>query len=252
MSHRSCEKNAYVIGYDKGIRAPNTLTNHEVRGKKIIKEPPFLSYLEYACWEAHLDSFDDIIKQSRVFDRPFLSWERVRLGVTPVGALGTGFEGYVVGECVSEDEAISSLLEMGTAVWASIDRMYPNMYAKKKEIEKVLRGESCNLEALEKLHTLFGALRARAAAKLHTNTQAQAFRNHTKQLVESLPQIAYIVDEQGAVVQQEYTVPSEPVLGRLSTLSGLSAKEELAAVTMMEIGKCGHPLFRAALKVAHS
>ena len=164
---------------------------------------------------------------------------------------GTGFEGYLVGNVTTEDEAITRLVGLGMGIWDAIYRLHKHSYAHRKQLEKVIRGESSSVSAIEEWAAIFGAELARQRAQLLHNPEGQAFRSETKRRVEFLPAIEYQVDSTSQV-RQSYVLPKTTQLNNPKKIvGGFTDREQLAVLTVQEIGKFGHPLLRAAMQVSH-
>ena len=234
------------------FQSPELSSSYERSGQRVQNVPPFLGYLEFAKWAGDMASVQEIVARSHIMDKAYLAWQTVRREQTPVGALGTGFEGYFVGAVVSEDEAMRRLLDLGMGIWDSIDRVHKYSYEHRKLLEKVIRGESSAASAVEEWSAIFGAELGRQRAKLLGNPEGQAFRFETKRKVESLPAIEYQVGLDDAVTQVYMLPQTTSQTTPRKSLGGLNDRERLALLTMQEIGKFGHPLLRAAMRVSRS
>lgn len=218
-------------------------------GEKIISTPPLLAFVESALWDKSPAEIQAIVAQSHRFDHQYSTWETVRkAGVPQVGAFKTGFEGYLVGRANSSDEALHMLLSFGNEIWDGLRARYRHSYSHRRMLEKVVLGESQDPAGITEWNTLFGASIAKRRAEISQNTAAQLFRDTVKTQASALPQVRYVVQPNGAVTQ-EYYVARKPATPQVPS-SFRNDAEQLSLLTMANIGRFGHPLFRAAIKYA--
>lgn len=85
---------------------------------------------------------------------------------------------------------------------------------------------------------------------MFSQKKAQEFRQRTKQAVQYLPYISYSQTDSG-LITQEYRLPQSHCATSYLPVGCLNDEQELALTTMRELGKFGHPLFRAALRAVY-
>lgn len=225
---------------------------HEKSGEKIISTPPFLNYVEATIWKAQSESeLQQVVQLSHSHDKNYFAWETNRKSATPVGCLGTGYEGYLValttGNNLNPEEAYRYILDIGLEIWRGIRLTHKHSFAQRNALEKVIRGEASTSTAIEEWSAIFGASLARKRAEILTNRAAQEYRNRVKEKVQPLPSIRYVVGPDG-LIRQEYYIAGEKATPLTTTFDTTRDEEALALITMRNIGKMGHPLLRAAMR----
>jgi hypothetical protein len=202
-----------------------------------------------AGWLAlHDRPFSDLEHPSRWYERAFLAWETVRRVRNPFFSEGTGFEGYYIGQCHSADEMTARLLELGHAMIASNDRLYPYDYAFKTRLMNALSSESVDVPALKVWAELLGAMLGRLRRIAGQTPAAGVFQTETYRMTNSVPPIRYSLTRQN--VQQTYTLPFPPQAnGRKLAIdfSTLAPTDRDAAMVVWSVGRLGHPLVRQYL-----
>jgi hypothetical protein len=219
--------------------------------RKFDTSPPYSEFLQMLINSRGLE---EVIGKSHNLDAAYLSWLQVRKNGAPLSDIstrkvtfGTGFEGYFVGRVQSEEEMLIEILDMGKNIWDNIRRMHKYSYSNRSTLEKVIRGESYSIQAINEWMAIFGAQLARQRAQIIQNKPALEFREKTKKQILRLPKIDYTLDQSGGL-KQTYFLPDENVANNL-TFGGMTDEDRLALITMREIGKFGHPLVREAMRL---
>ncbi|PIR63742.1 MAG: hypothetical protein CO156_00665 [Candidatus Pacebacteria bacterium CG_4_9_14_3_um_filter_40_12] len=221
-------------------------------GHKIISVPPLLEYVENAIWKAEDEAeVKRLLDASREHERRYFGWEMNRKGITPVGFLYTGLEGFLVGLGLSADEAHARIMQYGLDIVDGIYRAHSTSYDSRKQLERVMRGESSRAAAVEEWSAILGATLARRRAEITTNHSAQEYRRMVSERAQTLPKIKYTVDSNGQI-KQEYFIATEPVSAtNAPAYSPKNDREAYAQLVTRRIGIVGHPLLRAAMRHAH-
>jgi hypothetical protein len=219
--------------------------------RKVDNVPPYTEFLKSLLDEGGLRS---VVGKSHNLDASYLAWQQVRKNGVPLSetstrkvTLGTGFEGYFVGRVHSEEEMLSEIIGMGKSIWSGIRLMHRNSYQTRSRLEKAIMGTEYSTQYLNEWMAIFGAQLARQRAQILQNKPALAFRDKTKKTVGMLPRIDYNLDNSGQITQT-YFLPNESTADALM-YGGMNDEEQLALLTMREIGKFGHPLVREAMRL---
>ena len=192
---------------------------------------------------------ETLIAQATPFERAFLAWETVRKGGNPFLEKGTGFEGYFVGCCISAEQALTGILEVGQDILGSILRLHPFDPRLRSNLFRTLAGEASDLKAMVEWSAQLGAALARLRATTTNNPQAEQFRSATYRNVSLLPPIQYCQSEHS--LRQHYIVQPtcsyEVARARVSA-ADVPASQREAWLVIDCIGKFGHPLLRAYMR----
>ncbi|MCB9454222.1 MAG: hypothetical protein H6672_22540 [Anaerolineaceae bacterium] len=191
-------------------------------------------------------TLDNIIQHDQV-ETHYLAWETVRKQVNPFFRNGTGFEGYVIGQCANSEAALETILEINQSILDAIARLYHGQYRFHSRLMKTLTRETCDIEALHIWSAYLGAELGKLRAQSLENIEAQLFRRNTYALVKKLPPISY--HDVGNAVLQVYGVgvSDKPVQKLLILPEMLNPTQQEAWIVAQTIGEFGHPLIRQNL-----
>jgi hypothetical protein len=195
---------------------------------------------------------DSLVQQSRRYERAYLAWETVRQVRNPFFNIGTGFEGYFVGNCQSPEEMLAQLLEIGHGMLTSNCRLYRHQYTFKSKLMKTLRGELDDPRAMDIWSTLLGAALGRLRCNVLYNYKTYLFQNETYWAVNRLPFIKYA--QCAHHIEQEYVLArfrSSCVSKSDLCLNMLKPSDCDAGFVVSRIGCFGHPLVRAYMREAY-
>lgn len=219
---------------------------------RVVNTPPFPEFIQSFETTGDLPS---VIKRSHKMDKAWLSWQMIRKhgAQTSSGSMPlnfnyrTGFEGYLVGQAHSQEEAFDHLLKLGLSTWASIRMQHKHSWSVRNNMEKTIMGEKVDLASLERWYAIFGAMLARERMILYRNNEAMSFRNKTKDKIMRLPGIQYSRTDSGLLVE-EYVLPEAEL--KPVEPNGLNDEQTLAWKTMRKVGQLGHPIIRESLRVS--
>jgi hypothetical protein len=202
-------------------------------------------------WWLHLHQvpLDNIVQQSRRYERAYLAWETVRQVRNPFFTTGTGFEGYFVGIYHSPDEMFAHLLEIGHQMLESNSRLYRYQYGFQATLMKTIRGELSDLLAMDVWSALLGAALSRLRCNVYYHDETYRFQNETYWAVNRLPFIKYRLGDRH--IEQEYVLPRFQNNGFVKQefdLNMLKPSDYDAGLVVSAIGRFGHPLIRAYLR----
>ncbi|MDL1885255.1 hypothetical protein FBR01_16585 [Anaerolineae bacterium CFX8] len=208
---------------------------------------PFAAPIRY--WiEIDETTLDEMVKQSRQFERAFLAWETVRKQRNPFFENGTGFEGYFVGTCHSPEEALEAILKLNRDILDRIHRLHRMDYGFQSRLMKTLTGDIYDPAAMQEWSAQLGAALGRLRAGIYYNEQASRFQTETYRSVYHLPLIFY--RQKNDAIEQRYAVNfGSPRGGRVLVEPGLLKPREQDAWLVAEyVGRFGHPLVRQFLR----
>ena len=213
---------------------------------QVSSEVPFGHQLVARLYvkDLHLNA---IVKHAQM-EMHYLAWETVRKQTNPFFQTGTGFEGYLVGQCAVPEAALEEILCISQNILDAIARMYRFEYGFRSRLMKTLVKDADDSEAIQIWSAYFGAELGKLRARMLSDTQAQAFRTETYRLVRLLPSIEY--DEIEDDIMQTYAVRSDQEIGKRKlaiSLSTLPMKQQDAWLVAENIGEFGHPLVRQLL-----
>ena len=212
---------------------------------------PFDQWIYWMLHERHSEDLTTLIHNSDLYELRYLAWEEVRVGRNPYFDIGTGFEGYFVGRCVSTEEALASVLKVGDDILSNLVRLhrYDNNYHSR--LMKTLIGELPDQQAITEWAAELGAELARLRCNLIRNTEAADFQAETYGLVQSLPAIAY--KEEVENIHQHYSLIQRVVENPTNIVNPawlIKPSQQDAWLVACSVGKFGHPLIREALHMA--
>ncbi len=190
----------------------------------------------------------ELERSSRWYERPFLAWETVRRVRNPFYSMGTGFEGYYIGQCGSSDEMTERLLQLGRDMIASNDLLYNFDYNFKSRLMKALAEEALDLKALNAWSQVLGATLGRLRRMAASSPAASTFQQETYRMTNSVPPIRYTLHDH--TVSQTYTLPFPGQHNaRASALDPATVypADREAAFVITTVGRLGHPLVRQYL-----
>ncbi|GIK83745.1 MAG: hypothetical protein BroJett025_03670 [Patescibacteria group bacterium] len=215
----------------------------------------FLPYENLIKLAVEMNKMRDAEKKSHRLDQAYLRWQRVRMRGIPLNGnsasnlttFKTGFEGYFVNKVRSSDELLTELLNIGKDIWANIRRLHKMNPMKIQELKKtILSNDQYTLASVAEWSGILGAQIGRLRVNVLHNPTALAFQSETRQAVAGLPKIEYTLDRGGPVAQR-YKLP-EISGSTIATFNGLTDEQKLYWATVLNLGKFGHPLVRAALE----
>lgn len=213
---------------------------------KVESEVPFGRTLYTGLYLNNLD-LNKVVHHNQVETR-YLAWETVRKQINPFFLKGTGFEGYLIGRCPSSTAALEMIVSINQKILEAIARVYRFQFGFRSRLMKTLTKELSDPQAIHIWSSFFGAELGRLRAQILDDAQAQAFRNHTYNIVNSLPPIEY--HEVKEDITQSYVIGSESQAksGKLAvTLQTLPPSQQDAWLVAENIGEFGHPLVRQML-----
>lgn len=215
----------------------------------LTSEVPF-GHLLYAVLNVNDLHLDDFIRHDQM-ESHYLAWETVRKQLNPFFRNGTGFEGYLVGRCRDSQAALESILDINQNILDSIARQYHFEYGFRSRLMKTLTREADDPLAIHVWSTCLGAELAKLRAQILRDNVAQAYREHTYELVGLLPPIVYHEIEED--ITQDYAIGSEKDYNiKLAvTWQMLKPDQQDAWLVAQNIGEFGHPLVRKLLNHAH-
>jgi hypothetical protein len=191
--------------------------------------------------------FNDLIKESRRYEAPFLSWEEVRKIRNPFFDEGTGFEGYFVGVCPGAEAALEAVIAANRAILRNIQRDFRLDYGFRNRMMRTLTGEISDPKAMYVWAAELGAAIARMRCNLQRNPEGDSFRIETYRIVRSLPEIRYQEDD--TTIEQSYWLGSRRPYQRITvSLDTLNPTDQDAWLVATSIGRFGHPLLRIYLR----
>lgn len=192
----------------------------------------------------HLDKLvrhDDMEKR-------YLAWETVRKQSNPFFQKGTGFEGYLIGQCTSAEAALEAILAINQNILDSIARLYRFEYGFRSRLFKTLTKEAGDPAAIHIWSAYLGAELGKLRMQTFNNAEARRFRSRTYAVVQSLPPMVY--HEIEGDVTQRYAVGKvdASTANKLAvTWQALKPGQQEAWQVAENIGEFGHPLVRKML-----
>lgn len=219
---------------------------------RVKNTPPFPEFIHDFD---RVGNLSDVINGSHRMDEAYLSWQTIRKngaqisnGSTPLNLnFRTGFEGYLVGQAQSQEEAFDHLLQLGLRTWNSIRMQHKHSWSVRNNMEKTIMGGKADFASLERWSAIFGAMLARERMVLYRSAEAMQFRNQTREKVLRLPAIQYSRTDTGLLVE-EYVLPSEEIMP--IEPNNLNDEQTLAWTTMRRVGQLGHPIIRETLRAS--
>ncbi|MGQ9908951.1 MAG: hypothetical protein ACUVS2_08960 [Candidatus Flexifilum sp.] len=208
---------------------------------------PF-SEMIYACLCLHQADLAEIVRHDRI-ERHYLAWETVRKQTNPFFETGTGFEGYLIGQCATPEAALDEVLIIGQRILDAIQRLYRFEYGLRARLMQTLLRERSDYDLAALWADYLGAELGRLRAQIVNREAARRFRTTMYQIVESLPPMHY--EQVGDRVVQRYVIGANgrPPADRLAvTLSLLKPGQQDAWLVAEHIGQFGHPLIRRVLE----
>lgn len=208
---------------------------------------PF-SQMIYACLCLHQADLAEFVRHDRI-ERHYLAWETVRKQTNPFFETGTGFEGYLIGQCTTPEAALDEVLIIGQRILDAIQRMHRFEYGLRSRLMQTLLRERIDYDLVSLWAEYLGAELGRLRAHILNHEAARRFRTTMYQIVESLPPMYY--RQVGDRVLQRYMIGANgrPPADRLAiTLSLLKPGQQDAWLVVEYIGQFGHPLIRRVLE----
>lgn len=191
---------------------------------------------------------DDFVDSSRAYDSRYLAWETVRKARNPFFVNGTGFEGYLVGQCNSPEEALNTILSVCQGSLERIARLYRYNWEFRSRLFKVLRREHGDSKAIAEWSAQLGAILGLLRCNVYRTPAAQQFQTQTYLLTTQLPPIDYI--DHGGHLDQRYMLICDngEHFVKVRVEPGiLKPSQEDAWMVAEHIGEFGHPLIREYL-----
>jgi len=195
--------------------------------------------------------WDVFIKSSRPYESAYLAWETVRQGRNPFFHKGTGFEGYLIGNCETAPEALQTLLSLGEEILASIPKSYNLEYGFRRKLMQTLYGSAANPRAIHIWGRQLGVILAELRPRVLQNGGSEVFRTQTYRAVDLLPPMFYRY-ERGVLVQTYFVDPfhNEHYPGKIWAESCLNSRTDRATWELVrQLGRFGHPLVRACMNL---
>ena len=215
---------------------------------KIDNQVPFASSI-YWWLKLHQSSSKNLIRESHRYDLQYLAWQEVRKERNPFFFNGTGFEGYLIGDCQSPGEALDQILEICQEMLDNSARLHRFEARFLSRLMQTLVGEDCDPRSMYEWNALFGAALGRLRCTATRNRLATLFRRETYREIQHLPAIDY--RENLGSVQQEYFLAGHSIADSYKLLIGsqiLRSSNQDAWLVAQSIGKFGHPLVREYLR----
>lgn len=127
---------------------------------RVKNTPPFPEFIHDFD---RIGNLFDVINGSHRMDKAYLSWQTIRKngaqatnGSMPINFnYRTGFEGYLVGQAHSQEEAFDHLLKLGLSAWDSIRMQHKHSRSVRNNMEKTIMGEKVDLASLERWSAIF-------------------------------------------------------------------------------------------------
>jgi hypothetical protein len=193
-------------------------------------------------------------KNSHKIDQAYLRWQLVRLYGIPLSSsqekvtFKTGFEGYFVGKVKSQAELFESLLQIGQSSWLGIKRLHKFNTKRICELKNtILSNEVASISTISEWSTILGSQIARLRMNLIHNPEALDFQTQTKRAVTSLPLLEYTLEPVGLKLYK-YELPKPTQKTKKLEFENLNEEQILYWNIVLNLGKFGHPLIRAALQ----
>lgn len=181
-------------------------------------------------------------------ERNYLAWETVRKQTNPYFIEGTGFEGYLIGNCHRPEEAIEAIVDVNQQILDAIARLYHYQYGLRSRLWKTLTREYEDTDSIHIWSAYLGAALGRLRCHVSRNWEAVLFQTQTYRIVSSLPPITY--HTQPGMVSQAYAIGKEvhPLPARIQvSRAALKPCQQDAWLVAQNIGQFGHPLVRNIL-----
>ncbi len=220
--------------------------------EKVEKRVPFGQSL-FVYFGIHDVRFTDLPTKNRV-ERSYLAWETVRKKTNPYFTEGTGFEGYLVGTCLTPNAALDTILKSNQHILDAIARLYHFESSFSSRLMRTLSGEIDDPESIHIWSAYLGAELGQLRVHIPRNRAAILFQNQTYQIVTYLPPMSYRNVEYD--VMQTYSVghidnavavlkPDQAKIFVKETM--LNPSQQTAWRVATNIGRFGHPLVRRFL-----
>ena len=213
---------------------------------KIENEVPF-GHLLYTKLYLSDSCLDTLVRHDQM-ETHYLAWETVRKQRNPFFQKGTGFEGYLIGQAVNAEAALDAILTVNQQILDAIARLYRFQSSFRSRLMKTLTKEAGDSASIHIWSAYLGAELGKLRAQMRTNSQAQAYRQQTYQLISGLPPMSFRMVE--GDVTQMYTIGAGDdirVARLLITPQALKPDQQDAWLVAENIGEFGHPLVRKLL-----
>jgi len=241
---------------------PDALSRREIKGSQIhiINRPPVSPNELLGGAEALLagelykhvqakngGASEDIVRSafynkltdnSHKYDPSILRWQTLRQNAAgnTTGVRLTGVEGYYAGSGLNQTEIVEDIAQRGAEVLQMLPR------GLKRDVFQTLAGGKATFPALIWLSSEFGALLGKYRAMRSMNSEARRFRANLPDFPGSK------IEYKGGVAFEQFTVPILADDEILHACNGGDIADPADPYGFMyQIGRVGHPLYRAIL-----
>lgn len=222
-----------------------------------VKRPPFWGFVTYTT-----EGVVPAVPEPMV--RGYLAFQVLRKQDNPLIVIPasdapgvvqpTALEGYAYGSFPSAEEAIRHIADVGVNSLESVARLHKYSYGRTAQMERILRegrlSREGDVELLEELYAMFGAVLGRLRAELLYSHAGQEYQAQTHQAVSGVvANFRGELDREG-VLTERYVLPSiRRSTQQVSVTAGSFSQRELRGFDFLgQLGKMGNPFLRQAMR----